>query len=90
MAKHYGIDPDDPSSWLFVHHGHAYSGFNGFIETGKTLGGFWALGRFAKWIPRGIRNGFYHWIARNRIRWFGKGDICALPDSALRARLIDD
>jgi predicted DCC family thiol-disulfide oxidoreductase YuxK len=30
-------------------------------------------------IPRPVRDAVYRWIARNRYRWFGHADVCALP-----------
>jgi predicted DCC family thiol-disulfide oxidoreductase YuxK len=31
-------------------------------------------------IPVFIRDGIYKWIARNRYKWFGKNDLCILPE----------
>ena len=30
-----------------------------------------------KVVPRGVRNMLYRWIARNRITWFGRAEVCA-------------
>ncbi len=49
----------------------------------------WALAFAAILIPRPLRDAAYDWIARNRYRWFGRSDACAVPTLALRARLID-
>ena len=34
-----------------------------------------ALGRL---VPRPLRNGLYRWIAKNRISWFGRKEVCAI------------
>lgn len=34
-----------------------------------------ALGRV---VPRGLRNLLYRWVAKNRIRWFGRKELCAI------------
>ena len=52
------------------------------------LGGFWRLARLFLVLPRVIRNGVYRFIARNRIRWFGRIDSCALLSEKDRARLL--
>lgn len=31
----------------------------------------------------------YRFVARNRARWFGREEACALPDPSMRARLLD-
>lgn len=90
LARHYGIDPHDPDSWMLLKHGTAYTEFDGFIETGKTLGGIWRLGQSLRILPRSVKNWLYHRIARNRYALFGHTDMCALPDPNLRARLLTD
>jgi predicted DCC family thiol-disulfide oxidoreductase YuxK len=52
------------------------------------LGGMWQLARWLLFIPRKIRNGIYRFIARHRIRWFGRVDSCALLAFEDRARLL--
>ena len=32
----------------------------------------------ARVAPPPIRNGIYRWIARNRISWFGRKEVCAI------------
>ena len=39
-------------------------------------------------VPAFVRDGVYRWIARNRYRWFGKGEQCWVPTPALRARFL--
>jgi predicted DCC family thiol-disulfide oxidoreductase YuxK len=39
-------------------------------------------------IPRGLRDGVYDVIARNRYRWFGRRERCTLPTPAVRARFL--
>jgi predicted DCC family thiol-disulfide oxidoreductase YuxK len=34
-------------------------------------------------LPRAVRDAAYRWIARNRYRWFGKREACALPQREL-------
>lgn len=50
----------------------------------------WRLIALARWVPRGLRDRVYDWVARNRYRWTGNAEVCALPSPALRARFIDD
>jgi predicted DCC family thiol-disulfide oxidoreductase YuxK len=52
------------------------------------LGGLWRLARLLLIIPKAIRNGVYRFVARNRIRWFGRVDSCALLSAEDRARLL--
>lgn len=35
----------------------------------------------ARVVPPPMRNGIYRWIARNRISWFGRKEVCAIETS---------
>jgi predicted DCC family thiol-disulfide oxidoreductase YuxK len=61
---------------------------DGVLELCRALGGFWRCGLIARILPRPLREAAYRFIARNRIRWFGHADVCALPDPQLVARLL--
>jgi predicted DCC family thiol-disulfide oxidoreductase YuxK len=52
------------------------------------LGGSWRLARLFLAVPRVVRNRVYRFVARNRIRWFGRVDSCALLSAEDRARLL--
>jgi len=54
----------------------------------RLLGGFWSLLSFARVMPRGMRNGLYEWISRNRYKWFGKRNECMVPTPELQSRFI--
>jgi predicted DCC family thiol-disulfide oxidoreductase YuxK len=57
----------------------------------SRLGGGWGLlGRLALIVPAPLLDPLYRWVSRNRYRWFGEHDACALPTSAQRARLVPD
>ena len=34
----------------------------------------WASLRFFRFVPRGLRDGIYDFVARNRITWFGRAE----------------
>jgi len=41
-------------------------------------------------IPRFIRDPLYRWFASKRYKWFGKKDICYIPNEKDRSRFIID
>lgn len=60
------------------------------VELGKVLGGGWAvLGRCLSFVPRGLRDWGYDFVARNRHRLAGYGRACGIPDEGLRRRMRD-
>lgn len=89
LLTHYNLDPDDPESWLYIEAGHAYTSLDGMIRAGRRVGGPGLLLQPLRVLPRLIQNWLYRCIARNRYRLFGRTDMCALPDPALQARLME-
>lgn len=54
------------------------------------LGGWWTFFSYflAAW-PIGIRDKAYHFVAKNRYRWFGKLDSCPIPTPEERSAYLD-
>lgn len=65
------------------------------VKSGAAL----AIARGLRWpwpllsvfwlIPYPLRDLVYDWIARNRLRWFGKQEQCWVPTPELRGRFLD-
>ena len=89
LMYHYGLDADDPDSWLYIADGSAFTSLDGMIRAGARVGGAGWLLQALRLIPRAAQDWLYQKIARNRFRLFGRKDMCAVPDPALRARLIE-
>ena len=88
LLEHYGLDPDDPASWLYVEDGKAFASLDALIRVGLRLGGIWKALIILRLIPRSIRDWLYQLVARNRYRLFGRAELCALPDPEIRKRLV--
>lgn len=88
LARHYGLDPADPASWLFLDHGRAHAELDAVIRAGRYLGPLGRLAQALRLLPRPLRDRLYRALARNRYRWFGRAELCALPDPAFRRRLL--
>jgi predicted DCC family thiol-disulfide oxidoreductase YuxK len=87
LVRHYGMEPGDPETWLFLDNGRAWSGMEAIIRIGERMGGAGRLGSTMRVLPRSAREWLYRRIARNRFR-FGRTDMCAVPDPDFRARLM--
>ncbi|MEM9146423.1 MAG: DUF393 domain-containing protein [Pseudomonadota bacterium] len=89
VLRHYGLDPDDPESWLYLEAGRAFTSMEGIAAAGRRLGGWLAwVAPFLVLPPKPVQDWLYARIARNRYRLLGRTELCALPDPVLRARLI--
>ena len=88
LFSHYGLDPADPLSWLYVEDGRAYSSLDALIRVGARLGGFWKVLGLLRVLPVSVQDALYRLVARNRYRLFGTTDMCALPDPEVQKRLL--
>lgn len=88
LARHLGIDPDDPDSNAVIHGGAAYFKSDAALTVLSLLPGYSWL-RLLLGVPRALRNPVYNLIARNRYRLFGRSDACLVPDAGMRARVIE-
>lgn len=56
----------------------------------KKLGWLWPLLYLLIIVPRPLRDMVYHWVARNRYKWFGKKDQCMIPTPEIQERFLDE
>ena len=86
LYRHYGIVFDE--TYLLVADGMPYTASTGYLRLCAILGGGWRLLRVAAVIPTRWRDAAYAIIARNRYRWFGRAQQCALLSADQRERLL--
>ena len=95
LARH-GLDPDDPASFLLIEHDAPGADARPRVSTDSEairrvlagLGGGWRLAHAMALLPRGVRDAAYRRLARNRYRWFGRHDTCAVPAAEHRHRFL--
>jgi predicted DCC family thiol-disulfide oxidoreductase YuxK len=88
ILEHYGLDFKNPDSWLYLADGKAYASLDAVIRAGIRLGGMGHLLRAFTILPAPIQEWVYRRVARNRYSMFGRRAMCAIPDPALRQRLL--
>ena len=84
----HDMDPEDPSSWLYMVDGQSYSSAEAFLRVARRLGGIWKVAAIFHIVPKPIMDWGYRLIARNRIRLLGRADLCNLPDPEVQKRLL--
>lgn len=83
-----GLQKTDHGSFLFLDNGNIYTHSTGALRVLSHLGGGWKILSGLRVVPRFIRDGVYHFIARNRYRWFGKRESCMVPGEGVRERFL--
>ncbi len=88
LLRHFGMDPDDPLSWLYLEDGLGYSSLDATVRVGCRLGGRWRVLEALRVIPKPLRDAAYALVARNRYKIMGRADLCAMPDPDVQRRLL--
>lgn len=89
LCAEQGVDPEDPATFLFFHHGQALRNTDAMAAMLARLPppGRWLSALSA--IPRPLRDAVYRWTARNRYRILGRRRACMVPPPGVRARFIE-
>lgn len=89
IIKYAGFDKlKIDSVLLYEHDGTLYYKAEAVFKIAKYLGGQFKFLSIFSFIPHGISNLFYDYIARNRYKWFGKKESCMIPTAALQSKFL--
>ena len=78
-----------PRSIVLLADGRRYDESDAVLRIALGLRAPWPLAFALVLIPRRGRDAAYRWVARNRYRWFGRRDVCALAPPGLAARFLE-
>ena len=90
LAARYGLNLENPDSFIFFDNGQALQGSDALIALVRRLGRPWSLVAVCRVLPRGWRDAAYHLLARNRYRLMGKRDSCMTPTPEQQAQFLLD
>lgn len=80
LLEQAGIDAIAPESFVLVDGSRTWTETAAVLRVADALGWPWRLAWIAWLIPYPLRDAIYRWIARNRYRWFGRREVCFMPD----------
>lgn len=78
MRDKYEI-PAETDSVILFQNGRFFSYSEAALRIAVQLRFPWPMFGIFRIVPVFIRDKVYHWIARNRYRWFGKREVCRIP-----------
>lgn len=88
LYTHYGLKPDDYETNLLIDAGRVRVKSDGTMAMFAHLGWPWKALSAGRILPRGVRDALYGLIARNRLKWFGRHDVCYLPPKGEADRFL--
>ncbi|MEH7238947.1 thiol-disulfide oxidoreductase DCC family protein [Bacillus sp. JJ1562] len=88
LLKKHGI-PEDTNSFVLIEGDRFFTKSSAALRVCRNLKGLYRFLYIFRFIPAPIRDIFYHVIANNRYKWFGKQESCMLPPPDVRKRFLD-
>ncbi len=88
IYRHFSLDATNYETFIVLKDGRAYFASDAGLELFRGLGPPWSLLGLTGIVPRPIRDAVYFWIARNRMRFFGRTTACYLPRPEHRDRFL--
>lgn len=90
LVEERGLDPEELDSIIMIDPGVAYyRKSTAALEISRDMAGGYSLLKNFLFLPEGLRDGIYDFIANNRYKWFGKKDQCMIPTPELRSKFLD-
>jgi predicted DCC family thiol-disulfide oxidoreductase YuxK len=80
LYMHYGLDSVDYETNILIEDGVAWFKAEGSIRIAERLDFPWRLVAALRILPQAWREALYDVVARNRLRIFGKRDVCYVSD----------
>ena len=79
IIKHIGIHTVYRDSIVLYEPGIAYYyKSSAALEIAKNLQGIFTLATLFRFLPSGVRDLLYDYVAKNRYKWYGKKESCAV------------
>lgn len=88
LAKHQ-VKIKELSTVVLIDGDKVYTHSDVPLIVGKDLGGICAVFYVFRILPKKFRDIIYDWFAVNRYRFFGKKEVCMLPEPEWHSRFLD-
>jgi predicted DCC family thiol-disulfide oxidoreductase YuxK len=89
ITNKIGIDTSKTDSIILYEPGKAYYiKAESALKIAKDLKGAISLLSLFNFVPNGIKNSVYDYIAKNRYKWYGKKDACMIPTPELKSKFL--
>lgn len=88
LLARFGMDATAFNTVVLADGGRLYTRSDAALEVARRLGAPWSWLAVFRYLPRGLRDAVYDWIARNRYRWFGRRESCLLPRPEWKERFV--
>jgi predicted DCC family thiol-disulfide oxidoreductase YuxK len=86
VYAHFGLDADRTS--LLIQDGRVRTRSEAMLRIAELAGPPWALAGALRILPSILRDAFYDRVAHNRLRLFGRREVCYLAEPGQEERFL--
>jgi predicted DCC family thiol-disulfide oxidoreductase YuxK len=88
MLRDLDLADDYIDSIVLIEDGKAWTASDAVLQISCHMSGLWPVLRWARILPKSLRDAVYNWIATHRYTWFGKRESCRVPTPEERSRFL--
>ena len=85
---HYGLDPQEYEANILIADGSAWFKSEGSIRMAEQLDFPWSMAGLFRIMPVRLRDRLYQCVARNRLRIFGRREVCYRGEAGYQDRFL--
>lgn len=86
--QNFKLPTDIINTLVLVENQKAFIKSTAALRIARNLSGLWPLLYIFIVFPPFLRDFVYDFVAKNRYRWFGKSEVCKLPDPQIKEKFI--
>jgi len=84
----YGREESDLNALIFIDEDELLEGMDAVIGISQYLKGYSCIAWLLRSLPRKVTHAAYTFVARNRYRWFGKREVCRMPEQGEKHKFL--
>jgi len=88
ILEQQGRAESDLNALVFIDENELLEGMDAVIGISRYMKGYSAISRLLRFLPRKVTHAAYALVARNRYSWFGKREVCRMPDPGEQHRFL--
>ncbi|MGQ0793376.1 MAG: DCC1-like thiol-disulfide oxidoreductase family protein [Deltaproteobacteria bacterium] len=89
ILRPFGLGECGLETMVLIENGRLYTKSDAALRVARELSGLYPLIYPLILAPKPLRDLLYSWFARRRYRWFGRQEVCPVPDAKLSDRFLD-
>jgi len=88
LLRRANMPPDQLATVVLIEKDQVFTHSDVGLRLVRQFGGLWPVLSVFSILPRFIRDNIYNWIAKNRYRFFGKKEVCMMPQPEWEDRFL--